>query len=60
VLAAAEVLADSHTGGWSAAAVWSMEAIYQACGYAVDSTVEQTFTDGFESGDTTGWTATVP
>ncbi len=38
----------------------AMATIFQSCGYGVTSPSSAFFADGFETGDTTGWTATFP
>ncbi len=57
--AAQAVLQAATDLGYTGAQLSTMASIYQGCGYQVE-TPTVIFTDGFESGDTTAWSASVP
>jgi hypothetical protein len=57
--AAQAVLQAAADLGTSGADLAAMEAIYQGCGYTV-TLPTLIFSDGFESGDTSAWTSTMP
>ncbi len=59
--AAQAVLTAAGNLGYTGAQLSTMEGIYQGCGYSVTAPIDPPFfADGFESGDTTAWSATAP
>jgi zinc metalloprotease ZmpB len=58
--AAQAVLQAASDIGYSSGDVSTMASIYSACGYTVSAPLDVIFADGFESGSTSAWSATVP
>ncbi len=58
--AAQAVLDAAVSLGYPSGDVVQMEAIFDACGYDVTAALPPLFADGFESGNTSEWSATVP
>ena len=59
--AAQAVLTAAGNLGYSGGQLSTMESIFQGCGYQVTAPMDPPFfSDGFESGDTSSWSATTP